>query len=468
MKRKVGVLVLAIALVAAVLAQPEVLYVLLTSWREVTMLASARSVSRMLADPSVPADIKDKLAFVGRVKAFGVETLGEAHSDSYQTWYDTGGQPLGWSVQAAWPDRLEAWTWHYPIAGTVPYKGFPRRDQAIAEARKLQAMGLETTVWPIPAYSTLGWLPDPITSNLVAEEPAELGATILHELLHGTIYFPGNTSLNETMAQFVGEQGIVDFFNSTHDPRAQRAAGLWHDETVFTGFINDLVSQLQGLYARHLPWPPTLRARLALLRDAQQRFGSLPMQTDAYRNFDCRHWNNAMILGYVDYHDHLEWFQEAARRMGTTPRFIAFLKRVSPAQGGMPAALDQLRQEGPDEFLTRHAEQPAPVARRTVEARWPWALGLLVLLGLRARLRRRQDARWPWWIVGLCGVAGIFSGTSVTPWFLGSALVSLGVQGYTKRGLPALDLLLLSGLSGWPWALVPALLTLPWWARRIM
>lgn len=452
---------------------PEAQYLAVTVQSEAHMLLTARPVSAMLQDPAVPARTRQALGFVLDVKAFGIATLGESPSDSYGTYFDTGGKPLGWAVQAAWPDRLEAWLWHYPILGSVPYKGYAQRAQADAEAARLRAMGLETIVRPIPAYSTLGWLPDPITSNLLEEEPAELGASILHELLHGTIYFPGESSLNETMAEFVGEQGIVAYFQARGRPAdAARAQALWDDEKRFTAFIGDLVGALRKVYDQRLPWPQTWRARVQVFRDAAARYRTIPFETEGYRRVRVTALNNnAELLGYVDYHEHEDWFERAYRTTGSAPRLVAFLKRVPPG-GHLQDSLAELEREGADTFLQTHAVQPAPIARRTVVSRWPWVAclwGLLIARAVQDRRRRvPRRCRGGFWLLGTVATFAVFLAAVPSLWrdvlLAGLLLATLARRRFPLDGV---DALLLAGLAGLVWTAVVATLAALWWGLAV-
>ncbi|MHB2020636.1 MAG: aminopeptidase [Candidatus Xenobia bacterium] len=476
MGRKFAIGAGVLLLLALLLAQSaEVRYLVREAGFELHMLRASRPIAQVLADPAIPAAWKQQLELVEQVKAFGINQMGEAPSDSYQSFYDTGGRPVGWALQAAPRDRLQPYQWTYPILGAVPYKGFATRAEAEAAAVPLMEQGYDTVVWPIPAFSTLGWLPDPVTSNLLEEDPSELGATILHELFHGTVYWPGDASLNETMAQFVGMAGIQEFFPAGSVAR-QHAADAWADEKTFTGFINGLTEELRKVYAAPLPLEEKMQRRREVLREAGERFKSISFHTRIYRRFRPALLNNASLMSFVGYHKDLDMFQQAYDLLGhRAALLVAFLRRVDP-HGGLARALRELRAQGTSAWLESHPDLPSPIARHTVMPRLPAAGLLLLLVLLRAvQLRRHPQpglsVRIGSWLAALGALAGLVSGAlpQGVVWLLltGLAALLLGRQRMPGgRWLIALETLLLGLLGGSLWMLVPLAMVLGPLVRR--
>lgn len=180
------------------------------------ILLTQRPIEDVLEDPDVPASSKEKLRLIRDVKEFGEREIGLSPSNNYTRFFDTGGRPVSWIVSASRKDRFENYTWWFPIVGTVPYKGFFRRADAVAEARSLESDGYDVQLTPVAAYSTLGYFPDPVLSTMVDYSEEDLTALILHELTHGTVYLPGDTNFNERLASFVGWQGALEFARRRH------------------------------------------------------------------------------------------------------------------------------------------------------------------------------------------------------------------------------------------------------------
>ena len=103
-------------------------------------------------------------------------------------------------------------TWCFPVAGCVGYKGYFDRSAADAEAAQLRAQGLEVSVHPVPAYSTLGWSNwaggDPLLNTFIHYPEGALARLVFHELAHQVLYVPDDTAFNESFATAVERLGV--------------------------------------------------------------------------------------------------------------------------------------------------------------------------------------------------------------------------------------------------------------------
>ncbi len=228
------------------------------------ILLTQRPIEEVLADPDVPASAKEKLRLVREVKDFGEREIGLAASSNYTRFFDTGGRPVSWLVSASRKHRFENYTWWFPIVGTVPYKGFFRRADAVAEARSLADDGYDVHLTPVAAYSTLGYFPDPVLSTMVDYPAEDLTALILHELTHGTVYLPGDTNFNEKLASFVGWQGALEFARRRHgldSPAYERTVQALAREERRARESRELFEKLDALYRSDLPRAEKVRRR---------------------------------------------------------------------------------------------------------------------------------------------------------------------------------------------------------------
>ena len=66
-----------------------------------------------------------------------------------------------------------------PVIGCASYRGYYRRSAAEREAERLADKGLDVTLEPVPAYSTLGWFDDPVLNTVIGldnlQDPANAG-----------------------------------------------------------------------------------------------------------------------------------------------------------------------------------------------------------------------------------------------------------------------------------------------------
>ncbi len=164
-------------------------------------------------------------------------------------------------LSAAYRDRLEAYTWWFPIVGRVPYKGYFDFDAAKAAARSFRDDGYDVVLRPSAAFSTLGFFNDPLTSTTLAIDSLDLANTVIHETTHNTFYAPGQAAFNESFASFVGARGAAAFFRSRGEPvAAAKVDAEWEDEKVLGEFWTRLAASLDSAYAAH---PDSKQARIA-------------------------------------------------------------------------------------------------------------------------------------------------------------------------------------------------------------
>lgn len=163
---------------------------------------------------------RDLLAHVARIKAFG-ERYGLKRTKNYERYINLGRPAVVWVVSACHPLAFRPQVWKFPIVGSITYTGWFDKKEAQAYGASLQKRGWDVDVRPSPAYSTLGWFDDPILSTMISPEDDALGDladVILHETLHATFYVPNQSTLNESVASFFGDNLAVKYLDETLGP----------------------------------------------------------------------------------------------------------------------------------------------------------------------------------------------------------------------------------------------------------
>lgn len=64
------------------------------------------------------------------------------------------------------------------------------------------------------AYSTLGWLPDPLLNTFIYDPDVLLAELLFHELTHATLFVAGDTAFNESLGMAVQEIGVERWLRS--------------------------------------------------------------------------------------------------------------------------------------------------------------------------------------------------------------------------------------------------------------
>ncbi len=242
------------------------------------LMWARESVDQLLTDPELDPKLRARLERVTDARAFAKEIgleVGEQYT-SYVPWPD---DRIVTSVIATEAGSIEPSPFRFPIVGEVPYKGFFDRERAEHEAEGLRERGMDVCVSGIRAYSTLGWFDDPLTAPMVEVREDRLFETVVHELVHATVFVKSQPDFNEGAANFIGEEATVAFYArdaaSTIDPRARI-----DDDRKISLALMALRDEVAALYAQYLEEEgeeERARQRAALETAARARFAALPL-----------------------------------------------------------------------------------------------------------------------------------------------------------------------------------------------
>ena len=305
---------------------------------EFHLLASAHPVKDVLADPLIPEPLRMRLQLTQRMRDFAVAQLKLPDNGSYRSYADLQRSAAVWNVVAAPELSLKLQTWCFPIVGCVGYRGYYAKADADVAAAPLRAQGLDVDVYPVPAYSTLGWMNwlggDPLLSTFVQWPEGEVAALMFHELAHQVAYAPGDTTFNESFATAVERIGSQRWLeaNATEDVRAQQALtdGRRQDFHVLVRRYHD---ELDALFKGPLP-DADKRARKAQLYAAMRAdYETMKRERwQGYKGYD--RWfaeaNNAAMGAQAAYDDQVGTFERLFAAEGSDfGRFYAEVKRLA-------------------------------------------------------------------------------------------------------------------------------------------
>lgn len=307
------------------------LYFLKLGVGQARILLDRQPIPKVLEDPGVDSDVKAKLRLILEVKEFAERELGLKTGKNYRYYFDTGGLPIVYTVTAAVKDRLEAYTWKFPIVGEVPYKGFFEREDAEEERDDLESDGYDTNLGSAQAFSTLGWFSDPVFTSMLKSRSELVVETVIHELCHATIYVKDEAPFNESLATFVGIAGAVEFLSKKYGEDSDEvrfARAVREDRKTFSGIIQELEEELVALYAEEIPLEEKLSRREEVFRRSQEKVRATPsfqtMEFDFYPELEL---NNALVLALLHYHTRIGFFEGVFEEEGrdlekTIARFV--------------------------------------------------------------------------------------------------------------------------------------------------
>ncbi len=300
----------------------------------------ARSVDKILEDPSAPEEVRRFLSSVEEIRGFAVTHLGLEQNENYTRYTEAGRDFLAYVVSAAEPLAFETYLWNYPFIGDAPYRGFYEEEDARREAMKLKEKGLDVWVRRVDAFSTLGILKDPLYDYMALYPIHRLANLLIHEQTHATIWIKDDPSFNEDLASFVGDQGARLYIESRFGAASEELYRLEkekEDSRRFTEDIFRLRDLLAPLYdeaaaAGELDETKNrefIERKAAVIEEFQQEFllcYNERYSSDLYQGFGEMTINNAYLELFQLYQGQEDWFRALFEEEGRDMR--RFLARI--------------------------------------------------------------------------------------------------------------------------------------------
>lgn len=321
------------------------------------VLQAARPLDEWIDDPATPPALKPRLREAQAMRAFASDALALPRNASYTRYADLGRSAVVWNVVAAPADDLTLRAWCFPVAGCASYRGYYDEAEARAYAGSL-GPGLDVLVYPVVAYSTLGWLNalggDPLLSTMLAYPQGELARMLFHELAHQVAYAPDDTDFNEAYATAVERLGGEAWLQGQADEAVREAYAAFDARRRQMRALNLATRErLQRAYREAPSAAARLEAKAGVLAGYRQAYAELKAGWGGYAGYD--HWveqaNNAWFAIQASYEEAVPAFERLFEREGRDfARFHAAVRALAalPADARR-AALHALRPSpGPD------------------------------------------------------------------------------------------------------------------------
>lgn len=305
------------------------------------IMGKARPVAKVLADPAIPTLLREKLTTVQDIRAFAESDLSLPTDGQYESYVNLGRKYVVWVIYAAPEFSTEAKRWWYPLVGPLKYRGFFKEAAAEKLAAELRDEGLDVYMSGVSAYSTLGYLKDPLLNTFMGRPDADLAELIFHELTHQRIYLSGDTDFNEALATVVGREGAVRWLKA----RGRRAELEQYEKerVVETAFIREALQtrdELKALYARtDLDEAAMRQAKTATIAGLKTRLQAMNRRHGGTLKMD--RWfekpvNNARLNTLATYHDLVPEFEallkECQGDMDLFLKRMEAMKHLSPKE----------------------------------------------------------------------------------------------------------------------------------------
>ncbi len=302
-------------------------YLLHVTLGQLAVTARIVPISQALNDPNLTDDEKSKLAFVLKIRQYGIDRIGLRSTEAY-TFFDANGrQPAAFVVSASNKDRLTPYLWDMPFVGLISTKGFFDEGLARAEADALKAGGYDVFLGRAAGFSTLGFFADPVRQSNLQSDEIELAELILHEMTHNTLFKPSDNNFNEGMATFVGRKAAQTYFEETFGVDSSQAVDArtrYADKKVIDQYVIALYAQMFAYYdgakARGESFEQIVEGRSAQFDALRARY----REEFEPQLLDPGHWsfnrdaelNNARILAGIVYQGSLDVYQAVFDKVG--------------------------------------------------------------------------------------------------------------------------------------------------------
>ncbi len=319
-----------------------------------------RPVDEVLKDPAAPSVLKEKLAKVQAIRDFASRELGLPDNGSYRRYADLGRPYVVWNVFAAPEFSTKPVQWCFLFAGCVGYRGYFAEADAKRLAAELAGTGKDVHIGGVPAYSTLGWFPDPVLNTFVHYPEAEIARIVFHELSHQVVYAGDDTMFNESFAVAVEREGMRRWLAQPGNEKLR--AGYEQGRERHAQFVQLIAAyrgKVEALYARALPAPEMREGKAAILRGMQDDYQRIRAGWNGFAGYDAwfaRPPNNAMLASVAIYTRYVPAFEALLEREGRDlPKFYAAVRALAAlTREERVARLQALARESDGDHRFRH------------------------------------------------------------------------------------------------------------------
>ena len=269
------------------------------------IMSKRTPISKALLDPEQSEQVKEKLRLINVIRKFAVDHLDLPDNKSYTYYADLQRRHVVWNVVATPAYSIAPKTWCFPITGCVAYKGYFNESDARTLNDKLHSQGLDTYLYGVSAYSTLGWFSDPILNTFLTYDEIYLAGLIFHELSHQVVFIKDDSEFNEAFATAVEYAGIEAWLNVHGTPEQIASFKLTNENQMrITELIIQYRKQLSEAYgaASESELKNTKQQLFAEMKQAYQQLSDQGKGTRFYDWWFGLDLNNAHLSTVATYH----------------------------------------------------------------------------------------------------------------------------------------------------------------------
>jgi predicted aminopeptidase len=316
-----GIFLFILGLISQLLLMGLMLVVTINHQMSLYLLAQAKGELKILSSTTTFEEYKknrqpagreaSNLALIDVIRQWSVDSFAFRPTGNFTRIFDQNNAPALWAVSGCGEFSFESYQWKFPLIGWVDYKGYFNKAKARSEFNRLRNMGYDAELRQVSGWSTLGWLNDPLLSNMLKKSKGAFCNLLFHELFHATWYAPGATVMNENLASFVAHQATLRFL-SEDTVSLREYMESQHDNEVFRKYILKQITSLSKYYVQINHESNRRVLKLRALIQIGDSIAFLPLRNVkryAREKEEILQYKNAYFGGYSQYETHQDSLQ---------------------------------------------------------------------------------------------------------------------------------------------------------------
>lgn len=323
------------------LSSCQIGYLIKSGYDHLSMLSTRIPIEKALQSDKLTDQQKKKIELSQVARNFAFDELHLKKSNNYTQFVQLDRPYITYAVMASYKWKFEPYLWSFPFIGKAPYKGYYNESDAKQESENMKKKDFDVYVRGVPAYSTLGRLTDPLLSSMLLYKEHDLVNTIIHELVHTTLFIKDNIDFNERLAVFVANKGTELFYLKGEGPNSKTLELIRReneDDRLFSEFITKELDELKKWYEEFDGSKITVadekekvrQERLNLIKTRFTDHLTPLLKTPSYNRFKDGEMNNARLGTYHTYMKDLSDFEKVYVKTGSSiPVFLEKCKELN-------------------------------------------------------------------------------------------------------------------------------------------